>query len=49
MIIEDRTEWYLDLDLVRYSSEARIALWSTCVDKGPSIAVDGSMVIDLLS
>ena len=26
MIIEDRSEWYLDLDLVRYSSRARIAL-----------------------
>ena len=26
MIIGDRAEWYLDLDLVRYSSEARIAL-----------------------
>ena len=26
MIIGDRTEWYLDLDLFRHSSEARIAL-----------------------
>ena len=26
MIIGDRVEWYLDLDLVRHSSEARIAL-----------------------
>ena len=26
MIIGDRAEWYLDLDLVRHSSEARIAL-----------------------
>ena len=26
MIIGDRTEWYLDLDLVRHSSEARVAL-----------------------
>ena len=25
MIIGDRAEWYLDLDLVRLSSEARIA------------------------
>ena len=25
MIIRDRVEWYLDLDLVRHSSEARIA------------------------
>ena len=25
MIIEDQTEWYLDLDLVWHSSEARIA------------------------
>ena len=28
MIIGDRTEWYLDLDLVRHSSVARIALVS---------------------
>ena len=26
MIIGDRAEWYLDLDLVRHSSEARITL-----------------------
>ena len=26
MIIGDRAKWYLDLDLVRHSSEARIAL-----------------------
>ena len=26
MIIGDQAEWYLDLDLVRHSSEARIAL-----------------------
>ena len=26
MIIGDRVEWYLDLDLVRHSSEAQIAL-----------------------
>ena len=26
MIIEEQAEWYLDLDLVRHSSEARIAL-----------------------
>ena len=28
MILGDRAEWYLDLDLVRHSSEARIALVS---------------------
>ena len=28
MIIGDRVKWYLDLDLVRHSSEARIALVS---------------------
>ena len=28
MIIGDRLEWYLDLDLVRYSSEAWITLVS---------------------
>ena len=28
MIIGDRAEWYLDLDLVRHSSEARVALVS---------------------
>ena len=27
MIIGDRAEWYLDLDLVRHSSEARIVLF----------------------
>ena len=26
MIIGDRVEWYLDLDLIRHSSEARVAL-----------------------
>ena len=44
MIIEDRTEWYLDLDLVGHSSEARIALVSPVSiedeDLDPSIEVE---------
>ena len=47
-IIQDRAEWYLDLDLVRHSSEARIALVPhVLIEDRPLL--DGSQFTDLLS
>ena len=40
MIIEEQAEWYLDLDLVRHSSEARIALvLSVSIEDRPMLSM----------
>ena len=49
MIIRDRWNGTLDLDLVRHSSEAWIALVLPVSIEDRPVAVDGSQVIDLLS
>ena len=49
MVIGDRTEWYFESGLGLAFERGSNCTYSAYVDWGPSIVVDGSQVIDLLS
>ena len=49
MIIGDRAEWYFGSELGQAFERGSDCTCSACVDWGPSVAVNGSQVTDLLS